>query len=247
MAFEFYPIFITIWLLVGTIGFFGFVTLLLMFGGLIWLQVRIWMLAKRGYHLVEHIGLNKVRTYYYLKPNDNKFDFKTGFYMHQADATTKTNTILQSTPSEFGTFKNLDKVSDEQEYKRLQEKVEKWNYSLDAVSLKWGIPIITYVGNDANPVNFTEAGKKYSAQVIKDVYIRLLATQQFNFLKKIILIGVVAMCVIGICLFLLWQLYKGQVQNTGACISAWNSTQYQLIQCINVTARVMGQNSTVFV
>lgn len=233
------------WLIIGTVSFFVSVFTWIVFGRICWLQMRIWMLAKRGYHLVEHIGLNKVRTYYYLKPNDNKFDFKTGFYLHQPDSITKTDDVLQKTPKEFGSFRKFDKIDDSKEYAKLEEKVKKWNYALDAVTLKWGIPIITYVGTDANPVNFTEKDKKYSAQVIRDIYIRLLATQQFGFLKKVIMIGTIALCVIALVLLGFYFIYKGQVSNMGSCIQAWNATQSQLVSCVNQTSLIAGQNSTV--
>jgi len=226
------------WLIVGSIGTLLFLATLIFFGKLMKLQMKIWFLAKKGFHLIEHVGTNKVRTYFYLKPNDNKFDFKSGFYLHYPEATTKVRGVMPNTPSGF---KRLDQMS-EVEGAKLQETVGKLIYDTSAVSLRWGIPIITYVGNSPYPVNFTEPEKEYGAQVIRDVYIRLLATEQYGFMKKIITIGMIILGVIAVALILIYFGYRSQAGNTAMCMANWNSTAQSLINCINQTAEHVAAN-----
>ena len=230
------------WLVVSTIGTALFVICLVMFGKLMKLQMKIWFLAKKGYHLVEHIGNNKVRTYFYLKPVDNKFEFKSGYYMNYQETTTKSEAIIPKPKRGQGFFRLSDEVNN-QEIDRLRETVTKMVYDNSAVTLRWGIPTITYVGNDPYPVNFQERDKQYGAQVIRDIYIRLLATEQYDFMRKIITIGLVVMAAIAIALFLLYLAYKGEVTNLNLCINNWNSTAQQFLEC----SKTLAGNSTIVV
>jgi len=218
-----------IWLIISSMGTVGLVLILIMFGKLLSLQVRIWFLARRGFHLVEHIGTNKIRTYFYLRPTDNKFEFRSGFYMHYPETTTKTEEILKPAPSGWK-FRKLDDI-DAKEGAELQERISKLVYDTNAVTLRWGIPVITYVGNSPYPVNFAEPQKEYGAQVIRDIYIRLLATEQFGFMKKIITIGVLILGVIALALLLLGWAYSSAATNTGACLSNLNATVTNLVTC----------------
>jgi hypothetical protein len=235
-----------IWLMVGSFSFVLLLAMLVFFGRLMKLQMKIWFLSKRGFHLVEHIGMNRVRSYFYLRPKDNKFEFREGFYLDQKDTTTKASAILPGTPSGWN-FKKIDSVNDDAEADKLKDKISKLVYDYNAVTLKWGIPIITYVGNNPHPVNFKEPDKVYGAQVIRDVYIRLLATAQYGAMKKLITFGIIAMFATAIGLVLLYMAYRGNAAGTQNCVHMWNATQQQLMSCINSTATIFGQNSTVIV
>lgn len=239
------PLFYTLWLVLGSLSIILIFFLFVFFGKLMWLQFRVWLLAKRGYHQVEHIGLNKVRTYYYLRPRDNKFDFKDGFYLHIPETVTKTDSILSKVP--FGIRKMDDKDVDKEEYERLERKITSLVYEMDAVTLRWGIPTITYVGNDPNPVKFGEHEKVYGAQVIRDIYIRLLATQQYKKFMKIIIVGVMALVGIMVVLFLLYLALKSNSNNLAVCLADLNSTKTQLVNCVNESARIMAQNRTLII
>ena len=230
------------WLIVGTIGTILFIVLMIIFGKLIKLQVKIWFLARKGFHLVEHVGMNKVRTYFYLRPKDNKFDFKSGFYLHYPETTTKASGLLPSTPKGYRFLKFSD-IAETAEGDKLSEIVKKLVYNSDAITLKWGIPIITYVGNSPYPVNFSEPKTEYGAQVIRDVYIRLLATEQYGLMKRIIMIGLLVGAGILIALVLLFFAYKSNAGNLNLCLYNLNSTTQNLLACSIKAA----SNSTIIV
>jgi hypothetical protein len=235
-----------VWLIVGTVSFVGFLFLLVMFGRLMKLQVKIWLLSKRGFHLVEHIGTNRVRTYYYLRPKDNKFVFRDGFYLDQKDTTTKTSALLPGIPGGWN-FRKLDGVNDDFEADKLRNTINKMNYDYNAVTLRWGIPIITYVGNSPHPVNFKEPDKVYGAQVIRDVYIRLLATSQYGDLRRMIMFGILAMAGVAIGLFLLYLGFRNSGDMANNCVNMWNATQNSLLRCVNDTAILLARNSSVII
>jgi hypothetical protein len=238
------PLVYLVWLGVGTLGTLLFLLVMIMFGKLIKLQMKIWFLAKRGYHLVEHVGNNKVRTYFYLKPDNNKFDFRSGFYLHYPETTTKTSAIIPKTPHKGFSFFKLSEIANEQEGDKLKEQISKLVYDTSAVTLKWGIPIITYVGNNPNPINFQEPEKEYGAQVIRDIYIRLLATQNYDFMRKMITIGIIVMAAVALGLILLYMGYNGANANANLCLHNWNSTANNLIEC---TRTLAGNTSVVIV
>jgi hypothetical protein len=238
------------WLIIASIGTVGLVATWIIYGRLIVLQTKIWTLAKRGFHLVEHIGTNRVRTYFYLRPKDNKFDFKSGFYVHYPETATKTGNLMPKPPLppkgplwKFKKPEELDKLDqmDAEEAAKLEKQINKLVYDSNAVTLRWGIPIITYVGNSPYPVNFEEPDKEYGAQVIKDVYIRLLATEQYGFMRKMIIIGVLVMGVTALALLLLYFAYRTNGSNMAMCIQNWNSTITSLTTC---TAKLAVKEAT---
>lgn len=288
---------ILVWLVISSVItiIFGFVVVL--FGKLMWLQFRVWLLARRGFHLVEHIGTDKVRRYFYLRPRDNKFDFNKGFYLHIPETTTKAGELIKGVPKSFK-ISRLDKVKvsgkelsrfdelissiesdlvdlrvgsdkydklkallvktrvgrdklleevDEGEYKRLEESITKFKYSVDAVTLRWGIPVITYVGNDPNPILFSERDKVYGAPVIRDVYIRLLATQKYGEFNKWIRIGVVALFLVVVVLAVYYFLLSSSASNLTVCQVSLDAVNNDLLVCVNKTAGVLAQNRTIIV
>jgi len=228
----------------GLLGNTALVLLLAVFGRLMILQLKIWMLARRGYHMVEHIGTNKVRTYYYLKPDQNKFDFNSGFYMHHPETSTKTDSLLKDVKA---SFKKIDDMKDDEEYKVLQDKISKLVYDVDAVTLRWGIPIITYVGKDPHPIDFKERNREFGAQVIRDMYIRILATTQYGMLQKMMIWCIVALFAVAIVCGLLYVAYNSIHADLNMCIVNWNSTQQQLFMYVNKTAVISAQNNTLII
>ena len=238
---------VMLWLGLGTVSFIMVIVLIAFFGRLMSLQFKIWLLAKKGYHQVEHIGLNKVRTYYYLRPKDNKFDFKSGFYLHIPETVTKVSEVIPKIPKDLVMKKLDDPGADTAQFKALSDKINSLNYNMDAVSLRWGIPTITYVGNDPNPVLFGEHEKVYGAQVIRDIYIRLLATQQYKKLEKLIVIGVIALAFIGVALVLLYLGYNGNGKHLATALSMLNESQRNYAVCLNTTAKILAQNSTMVI
>ena len=147
--------------------------ILIFFGNVIWLQFRIWILAKRGYHVVEHIGEDNVRRFYYMRPKDQHFDINDGFMLFMPDSITKQQGILKKfdkrllfdghrIPQEV--FEKLDLKqketylklyeADKKEAKEYYDAVNNLHYYVDAVTLRYGIPTVTYVGTSSEPVNF---------------------------------------------------------------------------------------------
>ena len=242
------------WLIVASFGTVLLFATWMFYGKLIMLQTKIWFLAKRGFHLVEHVGTNKVRSYFYLRPKDNKFDFKSGFYIHYPETTTKTDNLVKPVPKDLNSGFKFRKVSDMAEnaeedkaYKELEEKISKLVYDVEAVTLRWGIPIITYVGNSPYPVNFAEPDKEYGVQVIRDVYIRLLATEQYGFMRKIITIGLILFGVIAVALIAIYFVTKTNAGNLGVCLNTFNSTITQLVDCTAKQSLVSAANGVVVV
>jgi hypothetical protein len=235
-------------LILGAISFVLLLAQTFLFGKLNWLQFRIWLLAKKGYHMVEHIGLDKVRNYFYLKPDNNKFDFKKGFYMHIPEATTKIRDglIKQTNRAKF-MVRTDDAALDANQYQKLKDTAEKFVYSVDAVTLRWGIPTITYVGKNPYPIIFSEPERQMGAQVLKDMYLRIVATQQYEWAKKMITIGLIVVAANVLVLLALWFVTKGNASNLGFCQANLNDTGRQLLDCVNSTARMMAQNSTIIV
>lgn len=231
------------WLITGSVSFAVLVGCAVLFGKLFWLQCKNWILASRGYHMIEHIGLDRVRNYYYLKPNEGKFDFTSGYYLHQKDATTK---IKDGIIPSVGQVLKMEQAEAAQ-YKNFEEKVTRWMYVPDAVTLRWGIPCITYVANNPYPVDFFDLKSKKSAQIIADMYLRMLATQRYKDMMKMLFFGILAIGATAIVLFLVWRGQVGANQVAGNCVNMWNATQQQLVQCVNMTARVAAQNSTVVI
>jgi len=229
----------------GLLGNTILVFLVAIFGRLIILQIKIWALARRGYHMVEHIGTNKVRTYYYLKPDQNKFDFNSGFYMHHPDTTTKTDTLLKAVPKD-AKFSRLDKLDDTKEYEAMKEKINKLVYDVDAVTLRWGIPIITYYGKDPHPIDFKERTREFGAQVIKDMYIRILATQQYGLMQKMIIWMVVALFACALVGGLLYFAYNSLHGDLNMCIANWNTTSNAYQMLLN-QSKVVIQNNTLII
>jgi len=233
------------------------------FGRLIWLQMRIWLLAKRGYQQIEIIGKDNVRHYFYLRPMGDKFDINDGFYMFKPDTMTKVPHLLQRMNKNLASkFPDLDEKilknlkdkevdmvmerykAEKEEYMRLVEKVDMLKYKIDVVTLRWGIPTLTYYGDNPEPIDFKEPKKIYDAKVLKGVYLRILLTQRYNEFKKWIMWGVIALCVIAVVLVIYYFLFKSNATTISQCMTNLNFTNGQLVQCMNQTARLMA-NATI--
>jgi hypothetical protein len=235
-----------------------------MFGKLAMLQLKVWVLAKRGYQQVEMVGEDNVRNYFYLRPKDDKFDINDGYYMFKPDTLTKVPFLLQKVnPNMAKNFPELDEEmvknlkqaeyekvvkryeAEKEEYQRLVDVVHRLKYRINVATLRWGIPTITYYGTNPEPIDFKEPKKLYDAKVLKQVYLRILLTQKFKELMKWIMITSIAMCIIALALFIYYFLLKDANSTTSMCMQSWNSTQTQLVSCLNETARILRQNATI--
>lgn len=252
---------------VGIVSLILLIFILIFFGNVIWLQFRIWILAKRGYHVVEHIGEDNVRRFYYMRPKDQHFDINDGFMLFMPDSITKQQGILKKfdkrllfdghrIPQEV--FEKLSQKqketylklyeADKKEAKEYYDSVNNLHYYVDAVTLRYGIPTVTYVGTSSEPVNFKTLHKTYDAKTLKDLYLRILLTQKYGIFKKIMIIAILVMSATAIILFMYYLYMSGLSGNyhtdITTCISNWNATQNSLLRCVNETARIVTQNTT---
>lgn len=231
-------------LIVGSISFFILIFILFFFGKLIWLQLRIWLLAKQGYQQVEHVGEDNVRRYFYIRPKDSSFKFDKGIYILQKDAITKSGDILRKVDGAL--LKSLPEA-EAKEVKDLYERATKFRYDPDVVTLRWGIPTITYYGNDPNPVNFKERKKIYDSKNISALIQRILLTKEWKLVRIVLILCCVAI-VMSIALgFLYWNSVQGVTKDLSTCNMQLNTTNYQYTQLLNYTNYVRSQSSNVTV
>ena len=257
-------------ILLGGFSFIALIVFLIMFGKLLNLQMRVWLLAKKGYVQVENIGEDKVRRYYYLRPKNNKFDIDSGFYIFFPETITKTTKIMKRIDPKFlvknphyydelfdrlpekekANFKKQVEMEKEQ-YKELYEYVSRLQYSVDATTLRWGIPTVTYYGTNPDPILFSDREKVHDAGVLNDMYLRILLTQKWNMLKKWMIITGIAFCIIAIVMVLIFVTFSKESKQVSACISGMNTTYYAYLQCVNETSFLKGaqviKNSTIII
>lgn len=224
--------------IVGIISLALLILILIMFGSLMWLQIRIWFLAKRGYHLIEHIGEDKVRRYFYAKPKDRKFEFDTGFYAFIPETTNYIPRIVKSVDKRL--IKELPEAM-QQEIEDCAKIIKDLNYDRDATTIRWGIPTITYYGSNPEPFYFQDRKKQYDAKTFRDVYLRILLTRDFNFLRRVITYGVIALVIIGIVLIIYYFVFSNYASSLQSCTYNLNVTNARLIDFINRTIPIVSQ------
>ena len=218
------------------------ILILIMFGSLIWLQLRIWFLAKRGYHLIEHIGEDKVRRYFYAKPKDRKFEFDTGFYAFIPETTNYIPKIVKSVDKRL--IKELPEAM-QQEIEDCANIIKDLKYDRDATTIRWGIPTITYYGSNPEPFYFQDRKKQYDAKTFRDVYLRILLTRDFNFLRRVITFGVIALFIIAITLIVIGFITSGYSNALQTCSNNLNITNARLIDFINKTIPIVSKPSNI--
>ena len=235
---------------VGMVSFVLLIITYALFFRIIWLQLRIFMLAKRGFHLVEHIGEDRVRRYFYLRPNGDKFDFNNGYYIFIPDSSTKMSELMikpnrRLTENQFINDVELAKrvnpkekekyikdcKAEYQKYCKIYDALTNLKYSVDAVTLRWGIPTITYYGNQADPIKFQKKQKTYDAKILKDLYLRILLTQKFKEFQKWIKIAALSLLIIGILMFIYVLLLSDSIGSVNSCLELVNQTQIAFQNC----------------
>jgi hypothetical protein len=224
---------------VGTLGFFFSLAIMIFFGKVIMLQLKIWALSKKGYHMIEHVGEDNIRRYFYMRPKDNHFEFNDGFYLHIPETITKREELLKKVPEALvkKIMNNEDLTEAEQEENKeiikLVSIIKNLKYDREAVSLSWGIPIITYYGDNPNPVLFRERTKIYSSGVIRDMYLRLLLTLEHNRILRTLTMVFIAMVVIGLILIVYYAVLSSATKNVSQCQNILNYTTQRCIDLIN--------------
>jgi hypothetical protein len=264
---------IATYLIVGTISFAALVLVIAVFGRLIFFQFKRWVLKNRGYVEVEHIGETGIRNYFILKPENFKFDIAGGFFHYIPESITKTGEIFQRYKG-FDPLKKpmpppeiLERMTDKQkekfwdEFNAQKTQVEKFGQLLsklefkqEAMTTRWGMPVITYYGDRPDPVMFRELKKQYGAGVIKDMFLRLLFTQRYEDFKKIMLFVAIGGAVISIALVGLFLVMQGVAGTNEQLASTNNGLVVKINECnnylaqyLNQTKKVTMQNSTMVV
>jgi len=220
-----------------------FLFLMILFGRLIKLQVKYWLLAKQGYHKIEHMGIDRVVRTFFLRPKDDHFEFEGGLYFQQKDASYKSSKdVMVKFPKglDSGSESKTEEIEVD-ELTKLFRQIGKLKYDSDSVFLQWGIPTMYYYGNDPNPWNPADRKKVYDSKVMFAYIKRLLLEKEWKFVKMVL-----TLCLIGFALtlilgYLFWGTANKSTANLNMCQNMLNETMNRLIYQLNIT----GQNSTV--
>lgn len=265
MMYDVGPATITIFIL-GVISLLALIMMMFFFGKLIKVQFQRWTLARKGYVELEHVSETNLRSYAIVRPKGNKFDINDGFYHYIPEAITRGGDILKKYPKDFlnklpsmkpeeiellpdGEQKDFAKRmrAEYEQFKSIADMIHKLNFRTEAVSWKFGMPIITYYGDNPDPILFRDRQKTYGSGVIKDMYLRLLLTQRYKDFKFMLTVFLIAIVIVAIANFGFWQLFKSFQADLSSCQSMLNVSQMQYIDLVNRTMPHVVQNSTMIV
>ena len=249
-------------------GFISTILLILVFavfGRLIIIQFQRWRLAKKGFVEVEHVSETNIRRYFIMKPKSGKFDVNDGFYFYIPEALTKGGDLLKKYSKSFLTddvessevFKALPDDKKEAFLNRVREErklveglvdvVKNLNFKNEALSWKFGMPMITYYGDNPEPFVFRDKSKTFGSGVIKDAYLRLLMTQRFKDFQLFLIVGLVSLVIIALAVSGLFFMNKNLAGSLDVCTQTLNASVGALKSCLEANLPVFNQNSTVFV
>lgn len=238
-----------------------FVLTWIFFGRLIKLQVKRWVLASRGYVEVEHISPTNVRNYFILRPRDSKFDLSGGFYHYIPETLTRKgvlikkfdNALLSKSEPDVD-LRDLDGLSDNEkeeylrklraewlELKNLFNVISRLNYDPERLTRKMGMPVITYYGDNPDPINFADREKVYGSGVIKDMYLRLLLTQRYKDFRLFLIIGLVSIVLFALASIGLYSLHASDTVNFGRCVALLNESTNKYLDILNQTIQANNQ------
>lgn len=223
------------WLIAGSVAMLLLVLFLIFFGSVIWLQMRVWILARKGYYQIRHIREDKVEKYYYLRVVDGKYEFDKGVYIAQKDGITKTENVLNKFDY------NLLSNKPETELNALEKEVLKFLIGLknskvmDITTLSWGIPTVTYYGNNPNPINYSEMKKLHDAKNISALIKRIIMTKEWKLVRIVLMLCVIALGLWVVLGFLDYNFVSGLQKQLDTCHTQLNVTQYEYLRFMNKT------------
>lgn len=220
------------------------VLLLMFFGRLIWLQIKIWLLARRGYMQIDHVGEDKVHRFYYLRPKEGKFDIKGGCYILQDETITKVMEIIKRPAKGLGKEGEKGDAADNTELAAIIKVVGNLQYNKDAVTLRWGIPTIEYYGDDPQPILHSERKKLYSAGIINNIILKILTMRNFKLFQKWFMIIAIAGGVIAVALIIIGMVMRQNSINMNQCIQILNITQGKLEAYLRPLVNATVQNAS---
>jgi hypothetical protein len=228
------------------IGIAGFVALIVLvvglffFGKLIWHKTRIALLAKRGFTQIRHIREDMVENYFFIRIRDDHYSFNDGIYMEQKDVRTKTRSILSHFDYNLLKTRNeADMTAEEKQVVAFFKSLEKYQV-MDITTLSWGIPTITYYGNNPNPINPKELHKIYDAKNIAAMIKRLLLTKEWKLVRLVLILCSIALVLWVILGFLGYSLVHKNAINLASCMQNWNLTQVKYENLLNLTTTIQG-------
>jgi hypothetical protein len=236
-------------LVIGIAGFIAIIILvvgLFFFGKLIKHKAKLSLLAKRGYTQIRHIKEDMTEKYYFLRIRNDHYDFDDGIYMEQRDTRTKTGHILA--PLDYDLLSNkldINLNAEEREIKSFLRGIRN-SQVMDITTLSWGIPTITYYGNNPNPINPKEIHKVYDAKNIASMVKRLLLTKEWKLVKMVLYLCMCSIILSLILGFINYGVAHSNAVNLANCLSNWNSTQVKYEDLLNAS-RVVLQNSTTII
>lgn len=239
---------LALWMgIIGIIGAVVLVILVFMFGKIMKHQWKLWLFAKRGYTQIRHVREDMVENYYFLRIKNEHFNFNGGIYMEQKDVKTKTKSILAPLDYKQLSKKPVDQLTaDEKQILSFLKSIED-SKVMDITTLSWGIPTITYFGNNPNPVNIKEIKKVYDAKNIAAMIKRILMTKEWKFVRMVLILCLVSMGLWLVLAGLDYGVSKKASENLGLCLNMLNQTTVKYNQLLNETGRLIVQNSTMVI
>lgn len=236
----------------------------IIFGRLIRLQLKRWILAGKGYVEVEHISATKVRNYFIMRPNNQKFDIGEGFYHYIPECITKKGALIRKFDQNFLSkvpevdISELEGLTEKEQEEFKARNIAEWTelkglyavikgmkYDPELLNRKSGMPVITYYGDNPDPINPADRKKVYGSGVIKDMYLRLLLTQRYKDFQLIIVVALISFVVIAIALVGMWNLHSTDANSIKNCLSQLNTSNTAMLEFANKTLQQTLQSSTV--
>lgn len=223
------------WLIGGVLAIIALIFILIFFGSLMWLQSRIWLLAKKGFYQIRHIREDKVEKYYYLRISDGKYDFEQGVYISEKDSVTRMESII----NKFD-YNLLSKKKDT-ELNAVERETLKFLMSIknskvvDITTLSWGIPTVTYYGNNPNPINYSDIKKLHDAKNISALIKRIIMTKEWKLVRMVLILCAIALVAWVALGFLGYNMINGLQSKLNSCQSDLNVTSNKLINQLNMT------------
>ena len=221
--------------IVGIVSFIILVFLIFLFGRLMKHQTKLKLMAKRGYTQIRHIREDMVENYFFLRINNDHYEFDQGIYMEQKDVKTKSRSILAPLDYKLLCKKPEDQLSaEEKQIKSFLRSIEN-SKVMDITTLSWGIPTITYYANDPNPVNVKERKKVYDAKNIAAMIKRLLLTKEWKLVRMVLILTLVGFGLMLLLAFLYYGMGSKNATNLNLCLGQLNVTTNNYLTLLNTT------------
>ena len=229
--------------IIGIVAMFIFAITLGFFGKLIKHQIKIWLLARRGYIQIRHVREDMNEDYYFIKFIDGHYSFSGGVFMEQKDTKTNSTSILQQFNYEVLKNKTTELTELEKQIKSFFDNI-KDNKIMDIKTLPWGLPTITYFGTDPQPVNFRDRKKVYDAKNIASMIKRILMTKEWKLVRIALIIGVVGIVGLLVLSVISYGVANKFSSNLAVCQQSLNITLTKYMDLVNTTI-VPIQNTTI--